>query len=1168
MPTPSYEELEQLLPRARSHEAISAIHGFEWQKWLTLQAWLNLGRDQSLWIEWAEDFTIIGADGSIRTIQAKTGARNCTLAQRPVLDIISRAFTRPAPAETLVWQISQVGTERGTPFGEPGILHWTAVASSKRDVEPLRTYLMQPGRLSAEARQVIGAATREMFRALLARVKWVHRAPSIEGLREEVAVQVLARLDAIGIKAPEMLVPSACAVLFDTVGATCVLPDAARRQLTSAALTELLINLNAALHSRAVVTAPGYGDPPFLHQARGTRATPLSAGWFVYTARTIPLLAREAELDQLRAFVETNDAFSWWAIGGPAGVGKSRLANDFLDALPGYWRKGFADSKRLDELAAHLGAAPGNVFVVLDYASMAPSLTGGFLVRAAAIAASDRKVRVLLLDRDVGDNAHWLSQMVQSLSSQSATIEASRYQDPMMLAPLQGNERQLITSWLEAAGLEPAKVMPARKAYVWSQIRRLTGSRPLHLGLIAAAFAEGRKRLDSPEDLLDGLLHREVARWKAKTGIQEEFASCIDALATATAAWGLPIPWSGTLQHWLVQVESAEDQARYFPEKFRGRPVSYAELLAEPTTREMAQVLIGEAVERVASVMWPGASLTAFTDLLWQLQDFTGDGWRVEPDALGEYFLAQYWQDRPETQRRRYLPPVSDAQLSGQLQSAWVFGPLAVVMTLSHLREHEWAKPQFVRAVLALVDIALAKGASRRENVAALASLLHDAVIRVGSEMLPHRWSDPLFKALERLYLAYPDFPPIAHAFFRRLKASLVYDETADYADVMARLLSMLPVVMRSGQRELHLHAMDVVIGYVSSHAETLEEPFSLFENTVSLVQHYGRSPELDTLTAKACFGFTALGHPSLETGANARRFRLLHTKIEKLLVSIVRGPGPFASEFAEAAVNALFNLTVTYRRESNTPRVEHLGRLMDHVWGGHPPNEIFWRARLGALFNVQRAALQRKLAAKARNALIEAKALLMGCSLPAPNVGLIEMHGFGISYALESHGARELTFYVESLFNFPFDVRRKEILEELAETAYDLESSVGLIDDDAFVLGAGKAIRSAMAQSSISKPLVDAWRKSPVSSYSRAALEQALHGLLRYSQIAGPSTSSEFKLGQLLAIHCYRFGATLPDKFHDLFPFQVERNDDIVVVTFPISPYPGIRSQLPFEFA
>ncbi|MBB1485811.1 hypothetical protein [Oceanospirillum sediminis] len=81
-----------------------------------------------------------------------------------------------------------------------------------------------------------------------------------------------------------------------------------------------------------------------------------TASWLTYTSRQAELVGRNTELRLLDQFLNQSDNFSWWAITGEGGVGKSRLALDALIQQP-LWYGGFLPEHKLDTPDALRGRA-------------------------------------------------------------------------------------------------------------------------------------------------------------------------------------------------------------------------------------------------------------------------------------------------------------------------------------------------------------------------------------------------------------------------------------------------------------------------------------------------------------------------------------------------------------------------------------------------------------------------------------------------------------------------------------------------------------------------------------------------------------------------------------------------------------------------------------------
>ncbi len=69
-----------------------------------------------------------------------------------------------------------------------------------------------------------------------------------------------------------------------------------------------------------------------------------SPAWFLFHQNNLELIGRQTELSQLNEFLSDGRSFLWQAITGPAGVGKTRLAYEFLKDNQELWEGGFLGS--------------------------------------------------------------------------------------------------------------------------------------------------------------------------------------------------------------------------------------------------------------------------------------------------------------------------------------------------------------------------------------------------------------------------------------------------------------------------------------------------------------------------------------------------------------------------------------------------------------------------------------------------------------------------------------------------------------------------------------------------------------------------------------------------------------------------------------------------------
>ncbi len=133
---------------------------------------------------------------------------------------------------------------------------------------------------------------------------------------------------------------------------------------------------------------------------------------------------RAKELEQLNNFLNNTqsaaiqDQITWWALTGPGGMGKSRLAGQFQDQLPALWK--VCDLSKptgltLDSLSAKVDQCGNNVLIIADYAQ---NLTGIFSdwINTQTGKAGHRRARILLLQRENYDQSSRASQNPKGLA--------------------------------------------------------------------------------------------------------------------------------------------------------------------------------------------------------------------------------------------------------------------------------------------------------------------------------------------------------------------------------------------------------------------------------------------------------------------------------------------------------------------------------------------------------------------------------------------------------------------------------------------------------------------------------------------------------------------------------------------------------------------------------
>jgi tetratricopeptide (TPR) repeat protein len=208
-------------PRRR---ADSAVRGFVYQFWRTVEAWITLGPEEVLYVEGAEDFDRVRAPSQAQqdnlkidpsqheatAVQVKDNAASgtLTLGSRLALDALGNFWQLRGrnPSHLVSFQYvttATVGRERdgsraGLDEGECGIELWAECRLAPRAelvfdrIERLRSFLLSRDRLEEGLSSFLRAASAEdIYHQLVKRFEWVPDEPGLAEVRSTVVKKLI-----------------------------------------------------------------------------------------------------------------------------------------------------------------------------------------------------------------------------------------------------------------------------------------------------------------------------------------------------------------------------------------------------------------------------------------------------------------------------------------------------------------------------------------------------------------------------------------------------------------------------------------------------------------------------------------------------------------------------------------------------------------------------------------------------------------------------------------------------------------------------------------------------------------------------------------------------------------------------------------------------------------
>jgi tetratricopeptide (TPR) repeat protein len=241
-------------------------------------------------------------------------------------------------------------------------------------------------------------------------------------------------------------------------------------------------------------------------------------------SRSIPLIGRDEELADLRAWLASGKPISIRVLTGPAGSGKTRLALELCEEMFELgWAAGFVDSAELarfqdkQNLAAWDWERP--TLLVIDYAAVHAARLNMWFGELADHAGASKPLRILLLERNAEtDGGWWQTAFGRGGFGARAVQRLLDPPEPVPLLPMatSSERRSVIGETLEEAGSDQRPPEEGADPAFDQQLAELSwGGEPLFLmmaGLMGKDVGMANVLSLGRTDLAFELAERELAR--------------------------------------------------------------------------------------------------------------------------------------------------------------------------------------------------------------------------------------------------------------------------------------------------------------------------------------------------------------------------------------------------------------------------------------------------------------------------------------------------------------------------------------------------------------------------------------------------------------------------------------------------------------------------------
>lgn len=207
-----------------ARQADSLNRGINYQIWRSVEAWVNLGEEQVLYLEGLEDFDLVGKGAAV-AVQVKATAAAITLRSDTVVELLVNFWRacRDNPKKEVHYRLvttSPVGAEQNSPLSNPsGLELWRecAMRGDPRTVRELQEFLTSDPSIKGKLKDtgpeptpapslltfLESAAPAEALARLIRRITFQTESEDTDLVREGVASALRAHGEKLGVRPAE-----------------------------------------------------------------------------------------------------------------------------------------------------------------------------------------------------------------------------------------------------------------------------------------------------------------------------------------------------------------------------------------------------------------------------------------------------------------------------------------------------------------------------------------------------------------------------------------------------------------------------------------------------------------------------------------------------------------------------------------------------------------------------------------------------------------------------------------------------------------------------------------------------------------------------------------------------------------------------------------------------
>ena len=367
-------------------QADDALRGYVYQIWHSVDAWLDLAEDETLYLEGAEDFDRV-SDEIATVAQVKDTQRKITLRSQEVNYAINHYWKLQANHPDLSMKFrfltrSKIGKEQGNPFGEgqAGLHLWSHCSDDETAIKKISKFLQNEGKISEAVDDFLQEASpQKIYEQLIEPIAWETDSKEASYVKESIESRLVSHGATHGI------LPSDSSKVVNHLlkEALTVATQKENRKLTQRRFLEIFEEKTTQRvsnqHLQILQMLATMADP-VRSALIGNLANITIQSQSPIQTNIPPLYLDVAPRIDLAASVQTKLLSEGLAvIQGGTGMGKTTLAKLTANTISGSWfwlnftkRDSPQVVQLLQQLAIEVSNQPSQINIVLDDLNLQP----------------------------------------------------------------------------------------------------------------------------------------------------------------------------------------------------------------------------------------------------------------------------------------------------------------------------------------------------------------------------------------------------------------------------------------------------------------------------------------------------------------------------------------------------------------------------------------------------------------------------------------------------------------------------------------------------------------------------------------------------------------------------------------------------------------------------